>query len=126
MPLRCLPFCPFTEPDNVRLVGGTSHCAGTLEIKQQGEWRPAKFRSEWNLHTSAAVCRQLDCGSVLSTGRISASDEPVWEITSRCEASDYLLRECLSEKGLGDVYGRRRYHPRTSDERLEVICSGNT
>ena len=95
-------------------MGGTSHCAGALEIKQQGEWRPAHVRSEWNLKMSAVVCKQLDCGSIVSTGNIDAPSGDKWLISAPCEGSDYSLRECVSERDDG------------AHKRLEVICSGNT
>ncbi|KAM6970112.1 scavenger receptor cysteine-rich type 1 protein M130-like [Aplochiton taeniatus] len=58
-----------SEPDEVRLGEGGSHCAGRLEMKHQGEWRTLRHRSSvWSLKTAAVVCRQLDCGSAVSTG----------------------------------------------------------
>ncbi|XP_037609508.1 scavenger receptor cysteine-rich type 1 protein M130-like [Sebastes umbrosus] len=38
-----------SEPDDVRLLGGSSRCDGTLEMKQHGEWRPVVDRVfNWN------------------------------------------------------------------------------
>ncbi|KAL7377205.1 hypothetical protein ABVT39_023858 [Epinephelus coioides] len=83
-----------SEPDDVRLVGGDSHCAGTLEVKHQGEWRPVKG-SGWTLKTAGVVCRELDCGSAVSVGeRKESSDRPVWRIRSDCVHSGSALREC--------------------------------
>ncbi|XP_032364822.1 scavenger receptor cysteine-rich type 1 protein M130, partial [Etheostoma spectabile] len=83
-----------SEP--VRLVGGGSRCAGTLEVKRDGEWRPAIGYSPWTLKTSsAAFCRELDCGSAVSVGeRQESSDRPVWWIRSDCAESGSALREC--------------------------------
>ncbi|XP_067433192.1 scavenger receptor cysteine-rich type 1 protein M130-like, partial [Thunnus thynnus] len=82
-----------SEP--VRLVGGASRCAGTLEMKL-GEWRPVDD-SDWTLKAAAAACRVLDCGSAVSTGsRNEASYRSVWRIRSDCVHSGSALRECAS------------------------------
>ncbi|KAL7376404.1 hypothetical protein ABVT39_007413 [Epinephelus coioides] len=87
-----------SEPDDVRLVGGDSHCAGTLEVKHQGEWRPVNgYNSDWTLKTAGVVCRDLDCGSAVSVGeRKESSDRPVWRIDSDCVHSGSSLRECAT------------------------------
>ncbi|XP_044194437.1 scavenger receptor cysteine-rich type 1 protein M130-like [Thunnus albacares] len=86
-----------SEP--VRLVGGASRCAGTLEVKQ-GEWRPVAFSfsmvaPHWTLKEAAVICRDLDCGSAVS---IAGRNEPppifVWKITSDCVQSGSTLRDC--------------------------------
>ncbi|XP_045891004.1 scavenger receptor cysteine-rich type 1 protein M130-like [Micropterus dolomieu] len=85
-----------SEPDDVRLVGGASRCAGTLELKHQGDWRPVSyFDSDWTLKTAGVFCRDLDCGSAVSVGkRKESSDRPVWSINSDCVQSGSALREC--------------------------------
>ncbi|XP_038586892.1 scavenger receptor cysteine-rich type 1 protein M130-like [Micropterus salmoides] len=85
-----------TEADDVKLVGGASRCAGTLEVKHEGDWRPV-MDSVWSLKTAAVVCRQLDCGSAVSVGeRMASSDRPVWRIRSVCVQSGSALRECVT------------------------------
>ncbi|XP_074496805.1 CD5 antigen-like [Sebastes fasciatus] len=103
-----------SEPDDVRLLGGSSRCDGTLEMKQHGEWRPVADRdSEWDQDRAAAVCNQLDCGSAVSTNiSTSSSEKSVWWIQSSCVESHLMLRECL------DLPSYRR-----SSDILEVICS---
>uniref|UniRef100_A0A8C9XFC1 SRCR domain-containing protein n=1 Tax=Sander lucioperca TaxID=283035 RepID=A0A8C9XFC1_SANLU len=84
-----------TCSDSVRLVGGASRCAGTLEVKQ-GEWRPVGYYfSAWTLKTAAAACRELDCGSAVSIGqRVESTYRSVWTIRSDCVESGSALREC--------------------------------
>ncbi|KAI4794021.1 hypothetical protein KUCAC02_032334 [Chaenocephalus aceratus] len=84
------------EPGEVRLVGGESRCAGDLEVKFQGEWRPVGgFTSPWTLKTAGVLCRELDCGSAVSLGeRVESSKRPVWRIRSECVQSASALREC--------------------------------
>ena len=107
--------------DDVRLVGGTSNCNGTLEMKYLGEWRPVDGGFHWNLKSSSVVCRQLDCGSAVSTERRSwFTHDPVWRITPYCAGSESSLSDCVvmetnhsTRKGL--ITGRPT-----------VICSGNS
>ena len=114
-------FTLFTVVDNVRLVGGTSNCIGTLEMQHQGEWRPVDGGFHWNLKSSSVVCRQLDCGSAVSTERSSGfTQEPVWRITPYCAGSEHSLSDCVimetshtTRKGL--ITGRPT-----------VTCSGNS
>ncbi|XP_037602373.1 uncharacterized protein LOC119474418 [Sebastes umbrosus] len=80
-----------SEP--VRLVGGDSRCAGTLEVNH-GDWRPVDY-SFWTLRDAAIACRQLDCGSAVSVEmREESSYRSVWRISSDCVQSGSALREC--------------------------------
>ncbi|XP_074474754.1 scavenger receptor cysteine-rich type 1 protein M130-like [Sebastes fasciatus] len=84
-----------SEPDDVRLVGGDSRCAGTLEVKQ-GDWRPVSY-SYWTLKDAAVVCRKLNCGSADSVEqREESSERSVWSIGSDCVQSGFSLRECAT------------------------------
>ncbi|XP_035852829.1 scavenger receptor cysteine-rich type 1 protein M130-like isoform X1 [Sander lucioperca] len=87
-----------SEPDAVRLVGGASRCAGTLEVKHEGEWRPVRYHynSDWTLKTAAAACRESDCGSAVSVEREESSYRSVWWIRSVCVESGSALRECAA------------------------------
>ncbi|XP_071025375.1 scavenger receptor cysteine-rich type 1 protein M130-like [Oncorhynchus clarkii lewisi] len=78
-----------SEPDDVRLVGGGSRCAGGVEWYDQGEWRIVG--ADWNKENVAAVvCRQMGCGSTVSV--------PPGNITRGfgvfCSWSESSLREC--------------------------------
>ncbi|XP_030611183.1 scavenger receptor cysteine-rich type 1 protein M130-like [Archocentrus centrarchus] len=99
-----------SEP--VRLVGGASRCAGTLEVKQ-GLWRSVEA-SGWTLMEAAVACRELGCGSAVLTGSTNASlDGPTWKITPDCVKSGSTLRECATSSS----------QPSTI---LELICSEPT
>uniref|UniRef100_A0A3Q3LPN8 SRCR domain-containing protein n=1 Tax=Mastacembelus armatus TaxID=205130 RepID=A0A3Q3LPN8_9TELE len=94
------------------LVGEASRCAGTLEMKHQGNWRPA-YAPAWTLKEAAVACRELHCGSAVSTEtRHRSSYKSVWWIQTACVQSGYVLRECVSARSLSSV--------------LQVICSGKT
>ncbi|XP_042356648.1 LOW QUALITY PROTEIN: scavenger receptor cysteine-rich type 1 protein M130-like [Plectropomus leopardus] len=84
-----------SEP--VRLVGGNSRCAGTLEVKHQGEWRPVNdIHSDWTLNAAAVACKEFDCGSAVSVLRRNSQYGPVWDIPSECVLSGSSLRECAT------------------------------
>uniref|UniRef100_A0A671TTR9 SRCR domain-containing protein n=1 Tax=Sparus aurata TaxID=8175 RepID=A0A671TTR9_SPAAU len=104
-----------SEPDIVQLLGDLSRCAGELEVKQHGVWRKVdQEKSQWNLKTADAVCRQLDCGSAVSTGPIqSLPPVPVWRINSTCFESGSAVSDCASTTTDYTNYN------------LEVKCSGN-
>ncbi|XP_070685412.1 scavenger receptor cysteine-rich type 1 protein M130-like [Pempheris klunzingeri] len=101
-----------SAPDEVRLVGGASRCVGRLEMKHKGDWRPvADHSSNWDLLSAAVVCRQLGCGSALSTDRRNDTHQPAaWIISSFCGPSESALREC------GLIWSN------SSNSRLEVNC----
>ncbi|XP_075957377.1 scavenger receptor cysteine-rich type 1 protein M130-like [Anarhichas minor] len=85
-----------TCSDPVRLVGGDSRCAGTLEMKHQGDWKPV-YDNYWTLKEADVFCRALDCGSAVSIRRREESSErSVWRINFDCVHSGLALRECLT------------------------------
>ncbi|XP_030579774.1 scavenger receptor cysteine-rich type 1 protein M130-like, partial [Archocentrus centrarchus] len=81
------------EPDDIRLVGGVSRCAGTLEVKHEGDWKPVHI-PDCTLKEAAAVCEHLDCGSAVSVEQ--SSDSSVWRISSTCVQSGSALRNCVT------------------------------
>ncbi|XP_033986655.1 scavenger receptor cysteine-rich type 1 protein M130-like [Trematomus bernacchii] len=94
-----------SEPDEVRLEGGESRCAGDLELKHQGEWRPVGgSNSLWTLKTAGVACRELDCGSAVSVGqRIESPGRSVWGISFDCVQSGSALRECAGSGSSDDI-----------------------
>ncbi|XP_070783357.1 scavenger receptor cysteine-rich type 1 protein M130-like [Enoplosus armatus] len=102
------------EHEYVRLVSGDSRCAGRLEVEQQREWRAVSHRHSWGLKEAAVACRQLGCGSAVSTGSLDHQTEapPAWRFYSDCDGSERALLDC----------GTVRKWP--SSSAVEVVCSG--
>nr|XP_024659067.1 scavenger receptor cysteine-rich type 1 protein M130 [Maylandia zebra] len=84
-----------SEPDDVRLVGGANLCAGMVEVKHLGEWRPVE-ESDWTLKAAAVVCEHLDCGSAVSVEQRQKSLTLVWQLKPDCVQSGSALRDCVS------------------------------
>uniref|UniRef100_A0A3P9DAT1 SRCR domain-containing protein n=1 Tax=Maylandia zebra TaxID=106582 RepID=A0A3P9DAT1_9CICH len=85
-----------SESDDVRLVGGPSRCAGTLEAKNLGEWRPGFLST---LKEAALVCQYLDCGSAVSIQTAHSSFKFVWSILSDC----FPLRDCTTSDYMNKI-----------------------
>ncbi|XP_061589487.1 antigen WC1.1-like isoform X2 [Cololabis saira] len=98
-----------SEP--VRLVGGASRCAGTLEMKHLGDWKLV-YGSEWTLKEAAVICEHLDCGSAVYIGeRKMSSHFSVWDVRGDCiHYDDNDLRDCPE--------------PDDSNIILNITCSG--
>lgn len=110
----------FTASDLVRLGGQPSRCAGTVELRHAGQWRPAEGlynwiqkKIIWNYNATAAVCRQLQCGSAVSERIKNYSPvTPVWKVPYFCVAESSSLRDCVIDE----------YQPDTGHG-MEVVCS---
>ena len=100
----------------MRLVDRGSRCAGIVELKYEEEWRQLEIRSIWSIKHAAVVCRELDCGSAVSTREYDGAEYLLaWEFVSNCAGTESALRECGHMKNTFNTYSF-----------TEVICSGNT
>uniref|UniRef100_A0A672FU69 SRCR domain-containing protein n=1 Tax=Salarias fasciatus TaxID=181472 RepID=A0A672FU69_SALFA len=70
-----------SEVNEIRLVGGASRCAGSLELKFLGQQRPVDPRF-FTLKTAALICEHLNCGSTVSFEPTDVSHQSVWIIHS--------------------------------------------
>uniref|UniRef100_A0A8C8SRP4 Soluble scavenger receptor cysteine-rich domain-containing protein SSC5D n=1 Tax=Pelusios castaneus TaxID=367368 RepID=A0A8C8SRP4_9SAUR len=105
-------------PFRVRLAEGPSGCAGRVEINYKGQWGSV-CDDEWDLADAAVVCRQLDCGAVLSAPVGSWFGEgtgPIWLNEVRCQGSESHLHHCR-HRGW-------RQHVCTHEEDASAVCSG--
>nr|XP_044612000.1 scavenger receptor cysteine-rich type 1 protein M130 isoform X2 [Equus asinus] len=80
----------------LRLIGGGSRCAGTVEVEIQKLFGKLCDRS-WGLKEADVVCRQLGCGSALKTSyqvysKIKATN--TWLFSGSCNGNETSLWEC--------------------------------
>uniref|UniRef100_A0A3B3E0Q6 SRCR domain-containing protein n=1 Tax=Oryzias melastigma TaxID=30732 RepID=A0A3B3E0Q6_ORYME len=81
-----------SDSGNIRLVGGDHRCAGTLNMKNMGEWKPV-YGSQTDMKFAESVCELMDCGSPI-TVRIrkkrQTSRETIWLLSSSCGGSNLI------------------------------------
>ncbi len=115
---RLFSFFKILDRVNVRLVGGHSRCAGTVEVLHRGQWGTV-CDIAWDLVDAAVVCRELDCGEpvdVLANAHFGPGSGPVWMGFVRCVGSESTLKDC------GSAGWDQSYCDHAKD--AGVICSG--
>ncbi|XP_032329259.1 scavenger receptor cysteine-rich type 1 protein M130 isoform X2 [Camelus ferus] len=80
----------------LRLTGGGSRCAGTVEVEIQKLIGKVCDRT-WGLKEADVVCRQLGCGSALKTSYQAYSkikETNTWLFLSSCNGNETSLWDC--------------------------------
>ncbi len=83
---------------NVRLVGGHSRCAGTVEVLHRGQWGTV-CDDFWDMSDAAVVCRELDCGEpvdALYNAHFGQGSGPIWMSYVMCTGLESTLKNCGS------------------------------
>nr|XP_013003866.1 T-cell differentiation antigen CD6 isoform X4 [Cavia porcellus] len=106
------------DPPALRLVGGTSPCAGRVEMLERGVWGTV-CDDAWDLEDAHVVCRQLGCGwaveAVLGL-RFPAGRGLIHRNTVNCTGDEEHLWDCEGQPG--DGYCGHK-------EDAGVVCSGS-
>nr|XP_040137801.1 antigen WC1.1-like [Ictidomys tridecemlineatus] len=106
-----------SDSRQLRLVDGGSHCAGRVEILQQGSWGSICDDS-WDLSDAHVVCRQLGCGVALEatvSAHFGEGSGPIWLDEVNCTGEEAHVWQCPSQ-GWGQ-------HNCSHKEDAGVICS---
>ncbi|XP_073445851.1 CD5 antigen-like [Dendrobates tinctorius] len=80
----------------VKLVSGSSRCAGRLEVKHDGEWATV-CDYNWSKLNSKVVCKELNCGSPISAmpcGSLKKGSGTIWMNEVKCIGDEKSLNEC--------------------------------
>uniref|UniRef100_A0A8C6ESZ9 SRCR domain-containing protein n=1 Tax=Marmota marmota marmota TaxID=9994 RepID=A0A8C6ESZ9_MARMA len=106
-----------SDSRQLRLVDGGSHCAGRVEILQQGSWGSICDDS-WDLSDAHVVCRQLGCGVALEatiSAHFGEGSGPIWLDELNCTGQEAHVWQCPSQ-GWGQ-------HNCSHKKDAGVICS---
>ncbi|XP_069462799.1 deleted in malignant brain tumors 1 protein-like [Ambystoma mexicanum] len=101
------------------LLNGPGRCAGRVEIFYQGRWGPV-CDDNWDSRRGQVVCRQLDCGAVLSAPANAAfgiGSGEFWLDDVTCNGTERQLSECRAMP-----WGQHNCNPR---EAASAVCSGD-
>ncbi|XP_076213008.1 scavenger receptor cysteine-rich domain-containing protein DMBT1-like isoform X1 [Aptenodytes patagonicus] len=104
----------------LRLVNGSTHCEGRVEITHDGTWA-ALCDEGWGLAEARVVCRQLGCGRALSApGGFHFGQGPgqMWPDSVSCVGTETALSACKTKpRGNGTCHHGRE---------AGVVCAGNS
>lgn len=112
-------FLTLPEPNEVRLVNGTSRCAGRVEVLHNQQWGTV-CDDGWDLSSAQVICRELGCGVALSAtkgAQFGKGQDPIWLDDVKCKGTEAALRDCRL-KPWGE-------HNCNHGEDAGVVCSGN-
>uniref|UniRef100_A0A674IJD3 SRCR domain-containing protein n=1 Tax=Terrapene triunguis TaxID=2587831 RepID=A0A674IJD3_9SAUR len=117
----CSRFHSETCTSNIkqlRLVNGADHCAGRVEVYNDGTWGTV-CDDYWDLLASNVVCKQLGCGHIINV-TVSAyygeGSGQIWLDKVKCSGTESYIWECPSSRWGKNNCGH-------SDD-AGVLCSG--
>lgn len=107
-----------SDPNEVRLVNGTSRCSGRVEVLHNQQWGTV-CDDGWELTNAQVVCRELGCGVALAAPRgakFGKGNDPIWLDDVKCKGTEAALHDCRL-KSWGE-------HNCNHGEDAGAVCSG--
>ncbi|XP_049738297.1 scavenger receptor cysteine-rich type 1 protein M160-like isoform X1 [Elephas maximus indicus] len=111
--------CTGESDMELRLVGGSSKCAGRVEVTVQGTVAFPCIH-DWKMNIASVVCRQLGCGSpinISSKPRFTGEMLHIFLSVSGCSGNENSLWDCVHWEW------KRTRCPFNSD--VHLICSAH-
>uniref|UniRef100_A0A8C0JAF4 Soluble scavenger receptor cysteine-rich domain-containing protein SSC5D n=1 Tax=Chelonoidis abingdonii TaxID=106734 RepID=A0A8C0JAF4_CHEAB len=108
-----------SEVIQLRLVNSSSRCAGRVEVFHNKKWGTV-CNDSWDLKDAGVVCRQLGCGTALSTptgAHFGQGSDHIWLGNVNCTGTEAALSQCRA-RPWGDSNC-------THEEDAGVVCSAN-
>ncbi|KAM8794786.1 scavenger receptor cysteine-rich domain-containing protein DMBT1-like [Eudromia elegans] len=105
------------ERSEVRLVNGSGHCSGRVEVLHEERWGSV-CDDKWGLEEARVVCQEVGCGRPLSapgSARFGQGSGPIWLDDVNCVGTEGALSTC-SSKAWGE-------HNCNHGEDAGVVCS---
>ena len=80
---------------STRLLNGSNHCSGRVEINQEGHWATV-FNANWGLNEALVVCREMQCGEpvVASTPFNFGHAGQATGYTTTCNGRETSISQC--------------------------------
>ncbi|XP_068958306.1 scavenger receptor cysteine-rich type 1 protein M130-like [Petaurus breviceps papuanus] len=110
-------MCADPSALKLRLLGGSSQCAGIVEVRGPEE-AGIVCRRSWSLDEASVVCKQLGCGAAVSIPlEYDFEDVPehIWITGIKCYGKEESFWDCGNWE-----WGKISCH---EDEKAAVICS---
>uniref|UniRef100_A0A4W4F025 SRCR domain-containing protein n=1 Tax=Electrophorus electricus TaxID=8005 RepID=A0A4W4F025_ELEEL len=101
--------------DMVRLVDGSSRCAGRVEVLHRGQWGTV-CDDDWDMRDAAVVCRELGCGEAVDAvgkAHFGPRSGPIWMNKVACSGSESTLKNCVK-------------HDCSHDSDVALVCAGKS
>uniref|UniRef100_UPI00358E836C CD5 antigen-like n=1 Tax=Myxine glutinosa TaxID=7769 RepID=UPI00358E836C len=106
------------DATTLRLVGGSHHCEGRVEILYNGTWGTV-CDDLWSFNDAQVACRQLGCGAVIASphrARFGQGNGPIWMDNMLCSGNETNLSHCQ--------HSGWENHNCHHNEDASVICQG--
>ncbi|XP_015277861.1 PREDICTED: deleted in malignant brain tumors 1 protein-like [Gekko japonicus] len=91
----------------LRLVNGSSHCSGRVEIFHNQQWGTV-CDDRWGMKQAEVICREMNCGVALkapTNAFFGPGSGPIWKDDVNCVGTEAFFSECTSSNwGLNNCH----------------------